>query len=59
MSAKIKGYHVIQISFKSPLGKEIRYNCAKSHHCRICVTNFRGNPKKVYPEIFQQPYGHF
>ena len=19
----------------------VRYNCAKFHHCRICVTNFR------------------
>ena len=20
---------------------QVRYNCAKSHHCRICVTDFR------------------
>ena len=34
--------HVILICFGSSLGN---VNCAKFHHCRICVTNFREGRK--------------
>ena len=30
--------HVIHIFLDLPW---VRYNCAKFHHCRICVTDFR------------------
>ena len=51
--------HVIHVFFKSSLGNK----CAKSHHCRICVTDFRRDlfahpppptsmscPEKAHPE---------
>ena len=40
--------HVISIFFGSSLG---RYNCAKFHQCKICVTDFKdSNPEKAHPE---------
>ena len=40
MSAELKGCVTWFIYFLDLLW--VRYNCAKFHHCRICVTDFRG-----------------
>ena len=39
MSAELKGCVTRFIYFLDLLW--VRYNCAKFHHCRICVTDFR------------------
>ena len=39
MSAELKGFVTWLIYFLDLLW--VRYNCAKFHHCRICVTSFR------------------
>ena len=39
MPAELKGCVTWFIYFLDPLW--VRYNCAKFHHCRICVTDFR------------------
>ena len=39
MSAELKGCDTLFIYFLDLLW--VRYNCAKFHHCRICVTYFR------------------
>ena len=46
--SKIQGVrHVIYISLESSLGKE--YKCAKFHHFRICVTDFREGEAFLLP----------
>ena len=49
MSAELKRSYVIYIFFESSLGKVVRYSSAKSHHCRICVTNFREEGRGFLP----------
>ena len=45
--------HVTFVFFWSPLGK---YNCAKFHQCRACVTDFReGGPFCTTPPSMSSP----
>ena len=61
MSAESKGFFTWFIQVLDLL--QVRYNCAKFHHCRICVTDFReggsfcppslpsmSSPEKAHPE---------
>ena len=55
MSAEVRGFVTW---FKCFLGLlSVRYNCAKFHHCRICVTEFRerGALLPNPPAIREQP----
>ena len=54
MSAEIKECVTWFIHFLDlPL---VRYNCAKFHHCRICVADFRERgPKSPFPPNREQP----
>ena len=47
MSAELKGCVKSFIHFLDLLW--VRYNCAKFHHCRICVTDFRKIPIREQP----------
>ena len=33
----------------------VRYNCAKFHHCRICVADFKEGAKKAHPHPWAAP----
>ena len=53
MSAELKGcitwfIHFFDLPY-------VRYNCAKFHHCRICVVNFREGVKKAPPYPWAAP----
>ena len=39
ISAELKGFITLFLYFLDL--PQVRYNCAKFHHCRICVTDFR------------------
>ena len=55
MSAELKGCVTWFIYFLDLLW--VRYNCAKFHHCRICVTDFReGGNFWPPPPIRKQPW---
>ena len=52
MSAELKGCVTWFIYFLDLLW--VRYNCAKFHHCRICVTDFRARGSFCSPPIREQ-----
>ena len=54
MSAELKGYVTWFLYFLDLLW--VRYNCAKFHHCRICVTDFREGRPFCPPLISEQPW---
>ena len=55
ISPEFKGYVTWSIYFSDLL--EVRYNCAKFHHCRIYVTDFReGVAFLTPPPIREQPW---
>ena len=56
MSAKLKGCVTSFVYFLSLL--LVRYNCAKFHHFRICVTYFRENRAFLPSPICEQPQNH-
>ena len=54
MSAKLKGCVTWFIYFLDLLW--VRYNCAKFHRCRICVTDFREGGLFAPSPIREQPW---
>ena len=53
MSAEVRGCVTRFIYFLDLL--EVRYNCAKYHHCRICVRDFRDGGVFLAPTSLSSP----